>query len=73
MWYLFEQGVRLEKSLANSKLSFYGEGFSLNKIKDDVSKMKDEWNVDLNPLLPTVPPFDEISKNVVRNIAATMK
>lgn len=73
MWYLFEQGVRLEKSLANSKLSFYREGFALNKIKDGVSKMKDEWDVDLNPLLPAVPPFDKISKNVVRSIAAAMK
>lgn len=73
MWYLFEQGVRLEKSLVNSKMSLYREGFSLSKIKDGVSKMKNEWDVDLNPLLPTVPPFDEISKNVVRNIAAAVK
>ena len=73
VWYLFEQGIELYKSLVNSKLSFYKEGFSSDKIKDGISKMKNEWDVDLNPLLPTVPSFDEISKNVIQNIETAMK
>ena len=73
VWYLFEQGIELDKSLVNSKLSFYKEDFSSDKIKDGISKMKNEWDVDLNPLLPTVPSFDEISKNVIQNIETAMK
>ncbi len=73
VWYLFEQGIELDKSLANSKLSFYKEEFSSDKIKDGIKKMKNEWDVDLNPLLPTVPSFDEISKNVIQNIETAMK
>ena len=73
MWYLFEQGIKLDKSLVNSKLTFYDEEFSLEKIKTGVDKMKSEWDVDLSPLLPTVPSFDEISKNVIQNIKSAMK
>ncbi|MCY4491063.1 MAG: nucleotidyl transferase AbiEii/AbiGii toxin family protein [Thaumarchaeota archaeon] len=72
LWYLFEQGIKLDKSLVNTKLSFYKE-FSLDKIKEGINKMKTEWDVDLNPLLPTVPSFDKVSKNVIQNIEASMK
>ena len=72
LWYLFEQGIKLDKSLVNTKLSFYKE-FSLDKIKDGINKMKTEWDADLNPVLPTVPSFDKVSKNVIQNIEASMK
>lgn len=73
MWHLFQQGIKLDSDLVNSKLTFYNEKFSLEKIKNSVDKMKPEWDVDLNPLLPTVPSFDKISKNVIQNIETTMK
>ena len=73
MWYLFQRGVKMDSGLVNSKFTFYDEKFSLEKTKNGVDKMKTEWDVDLNPLLPTVPPFDKISKNVIQNVEAAMK
>ena len=73
MWYLFQRGIKLDSSLVNSKLLFYKEEFSLDKIKKGIDKMKTDWNTDLNPLLPSVPSFDEISKNVIQNIDNSMK
>ena len=73
MWYLLLQGVKLDFDLINSKFTFYDEKFSLEKIKDGINKINSEWEVDLNPLLSTVPSFDEISKNVTQNIKDSMK
>ena len=72
-WYLFRQGIKLDSDLVRSKLTFYGEEFSLEKIKTGFDEIKTDWKEDLKLLLPTVPPFDEISKSVVQSIETAMK
>ncbi len=57
LWYLFQQGINLDASLVNSKLSLYDENFSLDRIKDGINKMKTEWDSDLNPCYPLFDPL----------------
>lgn len=73
VWYLFQQGIKLDFDLINLKLAFYNESFSLEKIKNSIDKTKDAWNRDLNPLLSTVPPFVKISKSVIQNIETSLR
>lgn len=73
LWYLFGKNIDLYPELVNSKLMFYKEEFSLEKLKSGINSMKDEWKTDLNPLLPTVPSFDDVSTNVIDNISQAMK
>ena len=73
MWYLFGKGVKLDPNLVNSKIAFYNEEFSMERLKSGISSMKAEWDIDLNPLLPTVPAFDDVSTVVIESITQAMK
>ncbi len=73
IWYLFQHRIQLNMDLVDSKLVFYDEDFSLDKIKIAINKMKTEWDKDLGSLLPSVPSIDEISRNVIHNIDIATK
>ena len=73
VWYLFQHGIRLDSDLLDSKLAFHGNEPIMEKIREGADKAKTKWDRDLSPLLPTIPPFDEISKNVIQNIETVVK
>ena len=64
LWYLFQHGIRLDSDQVDSKLAFHGNEPVMERIREGIDKAKTRWDVALNPLLPTVLSFDEISKNV---------
>jgi uncharacterized protein len=73
MWYLIEKNVAVDPNLVNSKLALYDSQFELEKLKEGIAIMKENWERDLQYLMPTVPSFDEVAKKVVSKIADAMK
>lgn len=73
LWYLMEKNVVIDPNLVNSKLALYGEQFDLEKLKEGISLMKENWKRDLQHLMPSVPSFDETAEKVLMKIADVMK
>jgi uncharacterized protein len=73
MWYLIEKNVAIDPNLVNSKLALYDEQFELEKFKEGMAMMKENWKRDLQHLMPDVPSFDEVAKKVLTKIADAMK
>lgn len=73
MWYLMGKNVVIDPSLVNSKLALYHDRFDLEKLKEGITMMKENWKRDLQHLMPNVPSFDEVAQNVLAKIAAAMK
>lgn len=73
-WYLMGKGISFNPELVKLKIkTVYKEEFDIEKLKERVSKMERRWKTDLDPLLPTIPPFEKISKTVVKEIEKRMK
>jgi predicted nucleotidyltransferase component of viral defense system len=73
-WYLSAQNnVKIIPSLVHSKIRFYDEPFSIEKFKQSVSDMKEDWEKDLRPFLFDVPSFDTVSQLVVGSVGKAMK
>ncbi len=75
IWYLNGQGVKINPDMVRTKIkSVYGDDFDFNLLKNRLSEKEKDWKNDLEPLLPdTPPPFDEISKIVLKVISESMK
>ena len=73
-WYLSAQNhVKIIPSLVHSKISFYDELFSIERFKQSVSDMKEDWQKDLRPFLFDVPSFDTVSQLVVESVGKAMR
>jgi predicted nucleotidyltransferase component of viral defense system len=73
-WYLMGKGISFDPDLARAKIkTVYKEEFDIEKLKERINKMKKRWKTDLDPLLPSIPSFEEISKIVVGKIEKRMK
>lgn len=72
-WYLMEKGISFDPKLVRLKIkAVYNEEFDSEKLKERVNKMEKRWKTDLDPLLPSVPSYQEISKIVVDKIEKGM-
>ena len=72
--YLLGKGILLEPKLVQTKISLYGDEFSLEKFNESVLGMEKEWVKDLKPLLPqNPPPFKDVSTEVLKKISEIMK
>lgn len=72
-WFLFKKKVPLDATLVQSKIKIYGEEFNIEKLKTSIREMEKVWLVDLDPLLPVVPPFQTVSRSVIRLVSRNMK
>ncbi len=73
MWYLIGKNVVIDTNLVNSKLAHYDERFDLEKLKEGMAMMKENWKRDLQYLMPKVPSFDEVAEKVLMKISNVMK
>lgn len=72
--YLFGKQISLNPHLVQTKISLYGDKFSLEKFNESMIEMKKEWVRDLKPLLPQNPPsFDSVSTEVLKRVSEIMK
>lgn len=71
--YLFAKRILLNPVLVRTKISLYGEDFSIEKFRESIAAMEKEWVKDLSPLLPQDPlPFIEVSTNISQKISEIM-
>ena len=72
--YLFGKRISLNPQLVQTKISLYGDKFSLEKFNESMLEMKKEWVQDLKPLLAQAPPsFDSVSTEVSKRVSEIMK
>lgn len=72
-WFLFKKKVPLHPKLVQSKIKLYGEEFDIEELKASIMEMEKVWLVDLQPLLPTVPSFQTVSRSVMTRVSRIMK
>jgi len=71
---LFAKQVSLSPNLVRTKVSLYGEDFSIEKLCKSMEGMEKDWAKDLVQLMPQdPPPFSRVSANVLRKVSETMK
>jgi len=72
--YLFAKRISLNPELVRTKISLYGEDFSIEKFRKSIEEMEKEWIKDLSRLLPQdPPPFNKVSSNVLQKISEIMQ
>ncbi|MHA1797595.1 MAG: nucleotidyl transferase AbiEii/AbiGii toxin family protein [Candidatus Helarchaeota archaeon] len=68
LWHLLEKGIRINTKLINKKLECYNEEWSLEKLKKEIDKIEKTWQVELRSLVPHVPNYGEVRKNIFKII-----
>ena len=72
--YFLCKQISLDPDLVKTKISIYGEDFSIEKFSKSIEEMKKDWVEDLGPLLPQdPPPFNKVSVNVLQKIYEIIK
>jgi predicted nucleotidyltransferase component of viral defense system len=65
MWFLLRRGIALNKPLINKKLKLYSQPFSLETLRSTVKDTEQDWQTDLQALLPVVPKFSNVTRYVM--------
>jgi len=68
LYFLVESGQKLNKELANKKLTYYKIEFSENEFTKAVKNKKQIWKSELSGLIENVPDFDGVSKKILEII-----
>jgi predicted nucleotidyltransferase component of viral defense system len=66
--YLLEKGNLPDLALVNRKLEPLGLKFEMGEFTKHVEKLRANWARDMKGLLPAVPPFDKVAKQVLERI-----
>ncbi len=69
LWFLLEQGQKVDLALINLKLALYGTSFDPGQLQQRVEALEDEWDRDLRPLLAQVPEFAIVRQRVLQAFA----
>jgi predicted nucleotidyltransferase component of viral defense system len=64
LWLLASQGIRLDPNLVAKKLAFTGTNLSPQMLNDALSKAGQDWERDLQPLLPQFIPWEDAIREV---------
>lgn len=68
VWYLFKRGEKLDMDLVNERLKLYDEKFNIKTVEKNILALRKVWERDLMSLLPRVPKFDEVKKEILQNL-----
>lgn len=71
LWFLIEQGQRVDLALINTKLALYETTFELGQFQQQVEALQNNWERNLRPLLAQVPEFAVVRERVLRAFTAT--
>jgi predicted nucleotidyltransferase component of viral defense system len=64
IWLLVNQGVQVDKKLAQMKLALYDVALSKTNLDGALDKAKTDWSRDLRPLLPQFIPWKDVISRV---------
>jgi uncharacterized protein len=73
-WFLLsKKNVRILPNVVRQKVNLYKDDFKEDKFKESVNNMERQWIADLQPFLPKVPPFKDVSAVVTEKILTAMR
>jgi predicted nucleotidyltransferase component of viral defense system len=65
VWFLLEKGVKVDWSLVNEKLSYYGKGWDPKEFLKKIDALEKVWKRELEPIiLGSVPDFKGVRKTI---------
>lgn len=64
IWLLLNQGVTFDRSLVEHKLSLYDMTFSAEILDQALNQVRDDWERDLQPLLPQFVSYQDARRGV---------
>lgn len=65
LWFMVEQGVRVDRNLINAKLALYDTSFAVDVFRQKVESLHGTWEADLGPLLGQAPEFARAAEQVL--------
>jgi len=68
IWFLLKKGLEFDRGLAEKKLSYYKKEWNPKEFIKRIGAQKAAWDVELRPLLSTVPDFTEVKKLILEKI-----
>jgi len=68
LWFLLRKNVRINKSLANEKLKFYGRTFDKKLLVSNIKAVANVWANELKPLVTFLPDFKSVLKQIEERI-----
>lgn len=72
LWLLLRQEVRCDRDLIDRKLALYGLDFRTTAFDEALARVEADWERDLRPLLPQWVPFDDVRRDVRRDVEAML-
>lgn len=68
IWFLIKNDVKADVGLINRKLQMYNKKLEFAEFQEVISQVKLAWERDLSPLLPMIPNFDTLRKEVMEKL-----
>ena len=65
IWFLLGKNVNTDSTIVRKKFAYYKEKFDFEKLENKINSYEKYWNQDLRQLLPKVPDFKVVSKEVL--------
>ncbi len=72
LWFLIKKNTPLDKEMLDKKLKYYETKFSKAQFIKKVNQKKELWNVELKPLIKSLPDFKTV-KNEIENYMGIYK
>jgi hypothetical protein len=68
IWFLLKRGIEFDEKLIKEKLKFYNMTWNKKEFAKTLNLQKSVWENELKPLLPSIPPFMEVKKFLLKNL-----
>jgi predicted nucleotidyltransferase component of viral defense system len=68
IWFLIKNDVKADVGLVNRKLQMHSKKLEFAEFQEVISQVKLAWERDLSPLLPMIPNFDTLGKEVIEKL-----
>jgi predicted nucleotidyltransferase component of viral defense system len=68
LMFLLKKGIPFEEDLVNKKLSIYNHSWDPKIFEEKLRLKRDEWEIELEPLLRSVPNFEETRQFILEKI-----
>jgi predicted nucleotidyltransferase component of viral defense system len=62
---LIEKGIEIDDQLIKKKMSYYEMHYTKTLLKEAIGKKEHIWDIELKPLLDTLPSFSTVAKKVL--------
>ncbi len=68
IWFLLNNGVKLDVALIRRKFAYYNEKYEPEKLEGRLNGFKLKWNQDLGQFLKEVPAFEMVGADVLKQL-----